>query len=348
MTSATITKIIEQGERFVSGQRLPFQTLELVKPDKTSVIIELEATPQTSIQLYRVGDKVWLDSAATTTSNPKSTWIITDYNRQEPLLVLALLFAVLVIGIGKWRGFWSLIALGLSFLIITFFTVPLITTGWNPILISILTAVLILPVNFYLSHGWQLKTHLALGSTILALIITSFLAQVFIQTAHLTGMASEEAGFLLVENPDLINFQNLILAAVIVGALGILDDVTVSQTSVVFELKAANPNFNWRELYRRGMKIGQDHISSMVNTLVLVYAGAALPLLLLFSRSSKSFGELINSEIIAEEIIKTLTGSIGLIFAAPLTTLLAALVLNHPKFKKFSFSQSKESHSHPH
>lgn len=356
MIAATITKIIESGERQQDGQVLPFQTLEVLLtsgPDagQTRTLVR-ESTLQSPLTLYAAGDKVWLDqtvqleSGETLTTNPNAptALIIADYNRQEPLLVLALLFAVLVMAVARWRGFWSLIALACSFLIITFITLPLIMASWNPILVSTLTAALILPINFYLSHGWELKTHIAIGSTIIALIITSLLANVFIQAAHLTGFASEEISFLMVEKGNSINFQSLILAAVIVGALGILDDVTVSQTSVVFELKKANQKFGWQELYSRGMRIGQDHISSMVNTMILVYAGAALPLLLMFHNNPRPLAETLSLEIMAEEIIKTLTGSIGLILAAPLTTFAAALLLGQNWIS--SKTKTTESHSH--
>lgn len=356
MFTGTITEIIESGSRQQDGLSLPFQTVRVQLksgPDagQTRTITQT-ATPQSPIVLYALGDEVWLDQTAfivtgenqQPSSDTAQTLFIADYNRQEPLLVLSLLFAALVIAVARWRGFWSLIALACSFLVITMVTLPLIMASWNPIVVSILTASLILPMNFYLSHGWEIKTHIAIGSTIVALILTSLLAQVFIQTAHLTGFASEEVGFLMVEKGDAINFQSLILAAVIVGALGILDDVTVSQTSVVLELKKANQSFGWQELYTRGMRIGQDHISSMVNTLVLVYAGAALPLLLMFHDTPKPLGEILSMEIMAEEIIKTLTGSIGLVLAAPLTTGIAALLLglNWVKPKH----ETTKSHSH--
>lgn len=352
MISAKIIQITNQGTRVADNIFLPYQTvnLEITSGELSGQKIHLDqsATQHIPLPKYDFNEKVFLTQSTTqfSASQSATTWVIADYDRQEPLLALGLMFVAIVLFVGKWRGLWSLVALMASFLVITLITLPMMVNGWNAIGVSILTAGIILPINFYLSHGWKLKTHLAIGSTILALLLTSWLAQFFIKAAHLSGIASEEAGFLLIEKPGLINFQSLILAGVIVGALGILDDVTVSQTSVIFELKAVNANLNWQELYKRGMRIGQDHISSMVNTLILVYTSAALPLLLLFSHNAKPFSELINLEIIAEEIIKTLTGSIGLIFAAPLATFVAALVLSQSKFK--NFSQPKESHSHLH
>jgi uncharacterized membrane protein len=347
---AEITQIIEQGQRQDGEQSIPFQkllvTLTTGPAAGQTVTITTTGSDSSNPLSYQLGDTVWVTQTGQLDLAPASQpYVITDFVRGEPLLVLSLLFAGLVIAIGKWRGLLSLLALVLSFGVLVKVTLPLILLGWNPILVSILTAGLILPTNFYFSHGWNLKTHVAIISTILALTVTSFLAQLFITQTHLTGLASEEANFLLVEKPGLINLKSLVLAAVIVGALGILDDITVAQTSVVFELKKANQAFGWKELYQRGMVIGQDHISSMVNTLILVYAGAALPLLLLFTNNPHPLGEVLNLEIIAEEIVKTLVGSIGLIFAAPITTALAALVITQNWVPKKTLT---ETHGHHH
>ena len=166
--------------------------------------------------------------------------------------------------------------------------------------------------------------------TLIALIITGILSSVFVEAARLTGFASEEAGFLRVAR-QMINIKGLLLAGIIIGVLGILDDITISQSAIVFQLKEANKKLKFNELYKRAMNVGQDHISSMVNTLVLVYAGASLPLLLLFIDNPQPFFEVINYEIIADEIVRTLVGSIGLILAVPITTLIAALVSNKKK-----------------
>lgn len=158
----------------------------------------------------------------------------------------------------------------------------------------------------------------------ISLIITGILAAVFIEAAKLTGFASEEAGFLQVVGEGTINIKGLLLAGIIIGVLGVLDDITISQSAIVFQLKEANRNFNSKDLYKRAMNIGKDHISSMVNTLVLVYTGASLPLLLLFVNNPYPFSQVINYEIIADEIVRTLVGSIGLVLAVPITTLIAS------------------------
>jgi len=183
----------------------------------------------------------------------------------------------------------------------------------------------IIPITFYLSHGFNKKTTVAVGGTVIALIITGILAGIFVEAAKLTGFASEEAGFLQVAKQGLVNIKGLLLAGIIIGVLGVLDDVTVSQSAIVFQLKQANAKIKAGELYKRAMDVGKDHISSMVNTLVLVYTGAALPLLLLFIDNPHPFSEVVNYEIIADEIVRTLVGSIGLVLAVPITTLIASL-----------------------
>jgi uncharacterized membrane protein len=198
---------------------------------------------------------------------------------------------------------------------------------------------LIIPATFYPSHGLNRKTSIAILSTICALLITGFLANFFLDFAKLSGLSSEEAGFLQTMNPEVFtNMRGLLLAGIIIGVLGVLDDVTVSQASIVWQLKIANPQFTKVELYKRAMEVGRDHISSMVNTLVLVYAGASLPLLLLFNDAAKPFAEIINYEILADEIVRTLVGSIGLILVVPISTFLAAIFVGKPD-KKMSHDQ---------
>jgi uncharacterized membrane protein len=220
----------------------------------------------------------------------------------------------------------SLLGMALSFFIIFFYILPQISSGANPVEIAILGSLVIIPVSFFLSHGINKKTFVAIGGTLIALVITGILANIFVDSAHLTGFASEEAGFLQVAKQGVINMRGLLLAGIIIGVLGVLDDITISQSSIVFQLKEANNKLDANELYTRAMKVGQDHISSMVNTLILVYTGAALPLLLLFINNPHPFSEIIIYEIIADEIVRTFVGSIGLVLSVPITTFIATLV----------------------
>jgi len=176
----------------------------------------------------------------------------------------------------------------------------------------------------------------AIAGTLISLIITGILANLFVSESRLTGFASEEASFLQAAKQGTINIQGLLLAGIIIGVLGVLDDITISQSAIVFQLKATKNKIQFGDLYTKAMNIGRDHISSMVNTLILVYAGAALPLLLLFIDNPHPFSEIVNYEIIADEIVRTLVGSIGLILAVPITTFIAtwiALRWNHDASK---------------
>jgi uncharacterized membrane protein len=334
---AVVTEILEQkiGGEMVAGEL--WQKLELTITSKgelaTQTITIENRNPNTT---YQIGDKVMVYQAS------QDTFLIADQVRTDALLILFVIFIALVLLISKWRGLGSLIGMAISFAIIIYFILPKIASGSNPILIAILGSIIIIPATFYPSHGINRKSSIAIISTIIALLITGFLANYFIDFAKLTGLASEEAGFLQAMYPGLINLKGLLLAGIIIGVLGVLDDVTVSQASIVEQLKGANPNLKTTEVYKRAMQVGHDHISSVVNTLVLVYAGASLPLLLLFNDAARPFAELVNYEMIAEEIIRTLVGSIGLILAVPISTLLAAW------FVEGKVLESGDSHHHHH
>lgn len=271
---------------------------------------------------YAVGDELVVSHTKDFAGN--DVFYVTDFVRRAPLQWLFLIFVVLVAAVGRWRGLSSLLGMGLSFLVIFKFILPQIMAGRDPVLIAILGALLIIPLTFYLSHGLSRKTTVAVVGTMVSLVFTGLLAEYFIGAARLTGFASEEAGFLQVIKPGLVNIKGLVLAGIIIGVLGVLDDITVAQAAVVEQLRQSSPLLGAKELFFRAMRIGQDHIASMVNTLILVYTGASLPLLLLFVDNRQPFLELVNYEMIAEEIIRTLVGSIGLVLAVPLTTFLAS------------------------
>jgi uncharacterized membrane protein len=197
------------------------------------------------------------------------------------------------------------------------------------VLVAVLGSAAVAYVALYLAHGFTPLTTVALLGTLAALALTVMLSVIFTAVAHFSGYASEEA-IVLGQLAGAVDINGLILAGIVIGALGALDDVTVTQASAVAELRDANPQMSHRALYRSGVRIGRDHIASTVNTLVLAYAGAALPLLLLFVLSQQSLGAVANSEVIAVEIVRTLIGSIGLVAAVPITTWLAARVVATP------------------
>jgi len=291
-----------------------------------SIVVESGTILSANLPKYKTGDKVIVSFSKDFEGN--DVFYITDFVRRSSLVWLFLIFTVLTVAVARWRGLLSLLGMAISFVVIFLFILPRILAGSNPVEIAILGSLIIIPVTFFLSHGYNKKTIVAIVGTLFALVFTGILAGVFVKASKLTGFASEEAGFLQASGGGVVNIKGLLLAGIIIGVLGVLDDITISQSAIVFQLKAANPKIKFEELYKRAMDVGQDHISSMVNTLILVYTGAALPLLLLFIDNSHPFSEVINYEIVADEIIRTLVGSIGLVLAVPITTLLATMVVN--------------------
>ncbi|MFF8448829.1 YibE/F family protein [Streptomyces leeuwenhoekii] len=252
---------------------------------------------------------------------------VADINRRLPMALLAGIFALAVVVVGRLRGVMALVALAISFLVLNFFILPAILQGSNPLLVAVVGSSAIMLIALYLCHGLSARTSVAVLGTLISLLLIGLLGSLFIDWAALTGNTDDNTGLIHGLYPT-IDMSGLLLAGVIIGSLGVLDDVTVTQTSAVWELHEANPSMGWRGLYRAAIRIGRDHIASVVNTLVLAYAGAALPLLLLFSIAQSSVGTVANSELVAEEIVRTLVGSIGLVASVPVTTALAALVVS--------------------
>ncbi|MEU4356468.1 YibE/F family protein [Streptomyces virginiae] len=252
---------------------------------------------------------------------------VIDVNRKLPLAVLAGIFALSVVLVGRMRGLFALIALIVSFGVLTFFILPAILQGSNPLVVAVVGASAIMLIALYMCHGLTARTSVAVLGTLVSLLLIGLLGSVFIDWAFLSGNTDDNTGLIHGLYPD-IDMSGLLLAGIIIGSLGVLDDVTVTQTSAVWELHQADPSMGPRSLYRAAIRIGRDHIASVVNTLVLAYAGAALPLLLLFSIANSSMGSVANSELVAVEIVRTLVGSIGLVASVPVTTALAALVVS--------------------
>jgi len=252
---------------------------------------------------------------------------VTDVNRTFPMALLAGIFAIAVVVVGRMRGVMALIALAVSFLVLSLFILPAILQGSNPLLVAVIGSSAIMLIALYMCHGLSARTSVAVLGTLVSLSLIGVLGSLFIGWAALTGNTDDSTGLIHGLYPH-IDMSGLLLAGVIIGSLGVLDDVTVTQTSAVWELHEANPSLGWRDLYRAGIRIGRDHIASVVNTLVLAYAGAALPLLLLFSIAQSSISTAVTSELVAEEIVRTLVGSIGLVASVPVTTALAALVVS--------------------
>lgn len=334
---AKVVEIVDSGEVEFMGEMKPFQKLriEIISGSQQGRLVEVDnggsigAVYVTQLEEFKVGDKIKLYYSKD--YQGEDVFMIAGHSKKDTLFGLFLIFAVVVVLVGRWWGVLSLVGLGLSFGIIFGLILPLITRGYNPVLVSLLGSLLLIPMTFYVTHGFNKKTHVGVASTVIALALTAILASWFVEATHLTGFASDESSYLQYERKGSIDIKGLLLAGIIIGTLGVLDDVTVGQASTVKQLVKVNPKLKTMELYNLAMSVGQDHISSMVNTLVLVYSGAALPMLLLFMGDNRHFFDAIEYEVIAEEIVRMMVGSIGLVVVAPLATYIAAVVFSKKK-----------------
>jgi uncharacterized membrane protein len=307
----------EQGARCVE---VTFRLLE--GPDRgQGVQVELQAGESRARSIH-VGGRVLLGHQPEVEG---FEYVYLDPDRRSPLLLLTLLFAGAVVVLGGLRGAASLVGLVATLLVLFLFMIPAILHGRDPLLVALVGSVAIAYVALYLSHGLAPRTTVALLGTLGGLACAAILAVVFMDLAQITGLASEEALYLSAVGTGL-DLRGLILGGMMIGALGAIDDMTVTQASAVWELRAADPTMSRVRLLRSGMRIGRDHVASTVNTLVLAYAGASMPVLILFLLSDQPVTTVANGEIVATEIVRTLVGSIGLVASVPITTWLAVHV----------------------
>ncbi|GAA4587424.1 putative membrane protein [Actinoplanes octamycinicus] len=253
------------------------------------------------------------------------TYTISDHQRGRELWILGAAFALAVIAFGRWRGLTALAGLAVTFGVLLFFIVPAILDGRSPMLVAVVGSAAIMLTVLYLTHGLTITTTIAVAGTLTSLIITTVLAEISVAAVHLTGVADDTSNFLSITQGS-VNMQGLLLASIVIGSLGVLDDVTVTQSATVTELALANPAYGFRSLYGAATRIGRAHIASVINTIVLAYAGASLPLMLLFATGGTPVSELLTGQLIAQELVRSAVGTIGLIAAVPITTALAALI----------------------
>jgi uncharacterized membrane protein len=291
--------------------------------EDTGQVVTFEMTDETG-DSFAAGQKVRL--AVTEMPDQPAVYYVNDFRREAPMAVLLGLFFCAVVLFGRGQGLRALLGLALSFVVIIGFMVPAILSGRSPVAVAIVGSLLIMVTTLYLSHGWSAKTTAAVVGTASALLLIAGLAAAFVSVSHITGIASEDARLANLSVGGL-SLRGLLLAGVIIGGLGVLDDVTMSQASIVFALRRANPSAGFGELVREALSVGRDHIAATVNTLFLAYAGASLPLLILFSTGVDPARVVITSETVAVEVVRALVGSIGLIGAVPLTTAMAAGVV---------------------
>jgi uncharacterized membrane protein len=270
-------------------------------------------------------------------------YAFSDFERRPAMIGLALMFGALVLLTGRWQGLRALAGLVASLGIVVFFVVPAILEGSSPTVVAFFGALAIMLITLPVAHGVGPKTIAASLGTTASLALTLVLAHFFVGFTHLSGISTEEALWLRASQREL-SLQGLLLAGMVIGALGVLDDLTVSQSSTVMALRQANPTLGFGALFRGALSVGHDHIAATVNTLVLAYAGASLPVLLIFSLADTPLTEAINFEAVAEAIVAMLVGSIGLIAAVPITTALAALLAT--RVEPASLADAHAGHAH--
>jgi uncharacterized membrane protein len=324
---ARVVQILDEGTIDLGGVTQPYQVVrvEVLEGEYQGVLMEMDygrRQVRSGDLRMAVGDEI-IVSLSKTPDGVVNAYF-ADFVRTRQLFWLALVFVVSIIALGGWKGFRSLVALAFSLAMIVGYILPHILAGEDPVRVSIIGASILLGVTLYLTYGWTLKTHASVLGMLTVLLLTGTLSWLFVVLTRLTGSGDEDALFLMQMTGMRIDLRGLILGGMLIGALGVLDDLVTTQSAAVFELHGANPVVGFRALVSKAMHIGQDHVAATVNTLVLAYAGGSLPMLLMFTLGGGNFGYLINFEFIAQEIVRTLVGSLGLIAAVPITTAIAA------------------------
>lgn len=322
-----VIKILSEREiskddiAYIGATKIQKLSVEIKENGK---IRQIEA--ENEFSTFKKGDRVFVQAAG------NNSFEVVEVSRTRGILWLSLLFIALVLLTSGKKGFNSLVGLVYSFAVILFFIVPRILKGSDPVIISLIGAVLILVVTLYVSYGFNKKSLSAFIGISLTLLFVGLLARYAVYALHFTGFGNEEASFLQQEMGEKINFISLVVGGIIIAAIGVLDDIAITQASTVFTIASVNASIKRWDLYKKAMSIGKDHISAVINTLIMAYTGAALPLVLLLSIGKETnTGNIISMEMIAEEIVRTLVSSSGLVLAVPITTFIAVIFAQQAK-----------------
>ena len=299
---------------------------------------------ETDLMRLAVGDSIYVNRLESIDGVEYYTF--KDANRRFALVTLGLFFVAALLFFSGLHGLRALGSLALSIVVLFFVLVPLLLSGYSPMLVSVLVAGPILGVTIFLTHGFHTRAKIAFLGTFGAVIATGCVATLWVGLARLTGLSSDEAIYLNFSTHGSLDFGGILLGSIIIGILGILDDVAITQASVVGELRRANATLTKRELYTRALRVGRDHIGSLVNTLSFAYIGASLPLVLLLVKAESGLVLSLNQEMVAVELIRIFVGSIGLILAVPLTTLIA--VWWHERYAESGEAENSYGHTHTH
>lgn len=344
-----IIRIISEKEEqgYTESEKILIQELEVLIvsgfEDGKMLTVTNEVLKDKEDRKLKIGDSIIVGKSVIA---GETQYYISDMYRLDALWIVLSIFILITLFLTKFHGFRAFAGLLASFGVIAWYIVPQIIQGTNPLLVSLIGTSVIAATSLYIAHGFHARTSIALLGTIISISIALGLSYFFVTFTHLFGMGSEEAFYLQFAPGVVINLRGLLLGGIIIGVLGILDDITTAQAAVVEQIYYANPELNAQELYRRASLVGREHILSLVNTLVLAYTGASLPLILLFKIYERPAWVTLNSEIIMEEVIRMIIGSITLIIAVPITTLISAKYYSDRR-PKISFNETKNpSHIH--
>lgn len=339
---ARVIEVVSETERSIMGTGASTTVqelrLELLGGSKEGEVVRME----NEVVRLEVGDRIYVNRVVTITDQEYITY--ADYERRPILVGVTMLFVLALLLFSGWQGVRALLSLLGSILAIFFLLVPALLAGYDPALSSVVIAGAVLALVLFGTHGIKPRTLIAFAGTFSAVIITGLLAWFSVSTMRLTGFSSDASVYLNFATNGALDLSGLLLGSIIIGILGVLDDVSITQASVVEQLKSANPNFKFKDLYRRASQVGRDHIGSLVNTLALAYVAVSLPLILLYAKTDSTFWTNLNQEVIASELLRIIVGSIGLIMAVPATTAVASWYF-HNRLAKGS---EDEPHSHPH
>lgn len=325
--SAEVLEIVSEYDRAIAGTTATATVQDVRAVLKSSERVGEVVYFESELVLLKPGDKIFLFWTQTITGQEYFTY--ADFERRTPLLIVSLLFIGMLVLFAGWQGARALLSLLVSVAAIVFVLVPALLAGYDPVLVSVGIAGVILAVVLFGTHGFTPRAWMAFVGTFSAVVITGVIAVISVNAMRLTGFSSDAAVYLNFATDGLLDLSGLLLGSIIIGILGVLDDVSITQASVVQELKGANPTLQFGQLYRRAIRVGRDHIGSLVNTLALAYVGVSLPLILLYSKTQSSIWVTLNQEVIAAELLRIIVGSIGLVLAVPLTTAVAAWYWQH-------------------
>lgn len=306
------------------------------EPKSGGTLQPVEITPEIAQSRgVEAGDSIrYLDLSRIMPDQP-NTLIFVDFVRSVPMVLLAVLYAVVVVAVARWRGFRAILGLAGAFVVLAQFVLPGLVEGKPPLLLGLIGSVVIMVGVLYFAHGFSARTSTALLGTMFGLGVTALMAGWATDAAYLTGVGDEDT-YQLVNMADTISLSGVIMCGLIISGLGVLNDVTITQSSAVWEMYELAPQASARRLFAGAMRVGRDHIASTVYTIAFAYAGAALPVLILVSLYERPLFDTLSSGELAEEIVRTLVGSIGLVLAIPMTTLIAVLVVKATGLRRAS------------